>query len=91
MQLTGGKLALDNMEVLTVKDFAARQNEGKGIEPESVYYAIKHGLVDCYKLDRIWLVVMTETTKQYTPNDIPKRKDNKRKPRLTKSKAKAST
>lgn len=61
-------LKVGKYEVLTVRDFAASLGSS-GVAPESIYYAIKNGMVDYVRADRVYLIVNTPHTRQYKPNN----------------------
>lgn len=84
MQLDNSKVF--KVEVLTVAEFASAMS---GISPTAIYSAIKAGAIDYVSIGKHKLIVMTKLTRQYKPNDSPKRIKPKKK--LSKKAAKVTT
>jgi hypothetical protein len=76
MKLQFNKVLKDGLEILTPADFATKY--GKGVQKEAIYYAMNKGLVDYISIGkRLRLVVTTNHTMQYTPNNSRNRATKK--------------
>ena len=58
-------------EVVSVKKFAAASGS---VSSSAIYQAVQKNLIDYITLDGRCLIVLTDFTRQYKPNDSPRRK-----------------
>lgn len=64
----------DLMKIETLSLVEYSEKYGDGVSPQALSYAINNDKIDFTWIGNERFIVMTEKTKEYTPNASPKRK-----------------